>query len=115
MSNISDIMKKTPILPISARKVLPLFGEQIKLARLRRQLSAAVVAERAGISRSTLGQIEKGSPSVALGAYYLVLFALGLEKDLLAVAQDDVLGRKLQDAKLIVRKRAAKTRRVEST
>ncbi len=108
-------MKTTPNLPISSRKVLPLLGEQIKLARLRRQLSAAVVAERAGISRSTLWQVEKGNPSVALGAYFLVLFALGLEKDLLSIAQDDVLGRKLQDAKLVVRKRAPKSKREEST
>jgi transcriptional regulator with XRE-family HTH domain len=107
-------MKRTPPLPISSRKVLPLVGEQIKLARLRRKLSAAVVAERAGISRSTLVQIEKGSPRVALGAYFLVLFALGLEKDLLLVAQDDLLGRKLQDLKLAVRKRAPKTKRMES-
>jgi transcriptional regulator with XRE-family HTH domain len=108
-------MKKTPNLPISSRKVLPLLGDQIKLARLRRQLSAAVVAERAGISRSTLWQVEKGNPSVALGAYFLVLFALGLEKDLLSIAQDDMLGRKLQDAKLVVRKRAPKSKREEST
>jgi transcriptional regulator with XRE-family HTH domain len=108
-------MKKTLNLPVSSRKVLPLLGEQIKLARLRRQLSAAVVAERAGISRSTLWQVEKGNPSVALGAYFLVLFALGLEKDLLSIAQDDVLGRKLQDAKLVVRKRAPKTKREERT
>ena len=94
---------------MSSRKVLPLLGEQVKLARLRRQLSAAVVAERAGISRSTLWQVEKGNASVTLGAYFLVLFTLGLEQDLLLVAQDDVLGRKLQDAKLGVRKRVAKT------
>ena len=101
-------MKQTFRLPVSARKVLPVLGEHIKLARLRRQLSAAVVAERAGISRSTLWQVEKGNASVAFGAYFLVLFAVGLEQDLLAVARDDVLGRKLQDARLVVRKRAAK-------
>jgi hypothetical protein len=50
-------------------------------------------------------------PSVALGVYYLVLFALGLEKDQIAVAKDDLLGRKLQDLKLLVRKRAPKTKR----
>jgi len=109
--NIIDIMKRTLNVPISSRKVLPLFGEQIKLARLRRKLSAGIVAERAGISRSTLWQIEKGNPSVALGAYFLVLFALGLEQDLLSVARDDELGRKLQDAKLVVRKRAEKTQK----
>ena len=111
MSNIINVMKKTPLLPNASRQVLPLLGENLKLARLRRQLSAAVVAERAGISRSTLWQIEKGNARVALGAYFLVLFALGLEQDLLFVAKDDVLGRKLQDADLGVRKRAAKTTR----
>jgi len=107
-------MKRKPILPMSSRKILPVLGEHIKLARLRRQLSAAVVAGRAGISRSTLWQIERGNASVTLGAYFLVLFALGLEQDLLSVAKDDVLGQKLQDAKLIVRKRAAKTRKAEA-
>lgn len=109
---VKDIMKATPRLPSSASRILPLLGERMKLARLRRRLRAESVAERAGISRSTLWQIEKGNPSVAFGAYFLVLFALGLEEDLLLVAQDDRLGRKLQDAKLVSRKRAAKTERV---
>lgn len=104
-------MKQSSRLPASAVKVLPVLGEQIKLARLRRRLSAAVVAERAGISRSTLWQIEKGNASVALGSYFLVLFALSLEQDLLLIAKDDVLGRKLQDAGLITRKRASRTKR----
>lgn len=108
-------MKQTPLLPVSASKGLSTLGENIKLARLRRRLSAAVVSERAGISRSTLWQIEKGNPSVAMGAYFLVLFVLGLEQDLVSVARDDVLGRKLQDASLRVRKRAAKTRKAEAT
>ena len=58
-------------------------GENIKLARLRRKLTAEQVAERAGISRSTLWQVEKGLPSVSMGTYAQVLFVLGLEKDLL--------------------------------
>jgi transcriptional regulator with XRE-family HTH domain len=99
-------MKQPHRLPGSANKVLPLLGERLKLARLRRRLRAEAVAERAGISRSTLWQIEKGNPSVALGAYFLVLFALNLEQDLLLVAKDDVLGRKLQDAGLPARSRA---------
>lgn len=103
-------MKQKISLPLASAKILPVFGEQLKLARLRRNLRAVLVAERAGISRSTLWQIEKGSPTVALGAYFMVLFALGLEWDLLLVAKDDELGRKLQDAKLVTRKRAKKRR-----
>lgn len=89
------------------QRVLQEMGEQIKLARLRRKLSAELVAERADISRATLFNIEKGSPSVAIGYYAAVLHALnGMEKDLLLVAKDDVLGRKLQDLGLIAGKRA---------
>ncbi len=81
-------------------------GENIRLARLRRRLSTAQVAERAGISRPTLLNIEKGAASVSLGAYAMVLFVLGLDKSLAQVAADDVLGRKLQDAGLLVGERA---------
>jgi len=66
------------------------------------------VSERANISRPTLRSIEQGSGSVAMGAYPQVLFVPGLEKDLLKLAGDDLLGRKLQDAKLQVKERAPK-------
>lgn len=92
----------------TAQKIITQLGEDIKLARLRRKLSAEQVAERANISRSTLWQIEKGTPSVAMGAYLQVLFVLGLEKNMLNLASDDTLGRKLQDAELLVKKRAPK-------
>ena len=99
--------KKTQVLP-SVVKILTEFGENIKLARLRRKLSAEQVAERANISRPTLLSIEKGMPGVAIGSYAQVLFVLNLEKDLLKVAVDDMLGRKLQDAELTVKERAPK-------
>ena len=84
-------------------------GEQIKLARLRRQLSVELVAERAGISRATLWNVEKGSPSVAIGIYAAVLHALNnMDKDLLLVAKDDAFGKKMQDMNMQVRKRAPK-------
>jgi transcriptional regulator with XRE-family HTH domain len=92
--------KRTILLPTS-EKVLIELGENIKLARKRRRLSEIQVAERAGIARSTLQLIEKGSPGVAMSAYLQVLFVLGLEKDLLLVAANDPLGRKLQDAELL--------------
>ena len=90
-------------------EILEQMGEQIKLARLRRRLSAELVAERAGISRATLWNVEKGSPSVAIGIYAAVLHALGnMDNDFLLVAQDDELGRTLQDLELPVRRRAPK-------
>ena len=101
-------MKKAAynILP-GTEKVLTAMGEQIKLARLRRNISAELAAERAGISRGTLWKVEKGDPSVAMGNYAAVLHALNnLDKDLLLVAKDDELGRTLQDLNLITRKRA---------
>ncbi len=105
---ILNVMKASVILLPKAQKVLDDLGENIRLARLRRKLSMEQVAERAGISRSTLWQIEKGKPSVAMGAYFQVLFILGLEKDFLKLGADDELGRKLQDAGLLVKKRAPK-------
>ncbi len=82
--------------------ILKTMGEQIKMARLRRRLTATLVAERAGISRSTLWKVENGNPSVAVGIYAAVLHALNnMDKDLLKIAGDDELGRKLQDMDLI--------------
>ena len=100
--------RRQPILLPKVANVLIELGENIKLARLRRKLSVDQVSERAGIGRTTLWAIEKGSPVVALGFYTQVLFVLGLEKDLLKVAGDDPLGRKLQDGKLLVKERAPK-------
>jgi transcriptional regulator with XRE-family HTH domain len=92
--------KKSILLP-TAEKILRGLGENIKLARKRRRLTAMQVAERANIARSTLYLIEKGEPGVAMSAYLQVLFVLGLEKDMLLVAANDPLGRKLQDAGLL--------------
>jgi len=100
--------KKQHIILPKTRRILTELGENIKLARLRRKLSAEQVAERADISRPTLVEIEKGSPSVSIGSYLLVLKVLGLEDDLLSVARDDVLGRKLQDAGITTGERAPK-------
>lgn len=104
--NIMD--SKKPVLLPKTAKILAELGENIKLARLRRKLSMEQIAGRANIGRTTLWAIEKGSAQVALGFYAQVLFVLGLEKDLLKIAADDTLGRRLQDAKLLVKERAPK-------
>lgn len=89
-------------------KILKIMGEQIKLARLRRNLTVKLVAERAGISRASLWKVENGNPSVSMGIYAVVLHALnGMDKDLLLVAKDDEMGREMQDLDLLTRKRAS--------
>ncbi len=100
--------KEKIILLPKHQRILSELGENIKLARLRRRLSMEQVAERANISRPTLGSIEKGAESVSIGLYLQVLMVLGLEKDFLLLAKDDIFGRKLQDAGLITKSRAPK-------
>lgn len=99
---------RRPILLPKHKRALKQVGEQFKLARLRRKLSMEQIAERANIGKSTLWRIEKGDPGVAMGNFYQVLIALGLEDDLLLLAADDKLGRKIQDADLSTAKRAPK-------
>jgi transcriptional regulator with XRE-family HTH domain len=100
--------REKPLILPKHKQILSELGENIRLARLRRRLSTTQVSERANITRPTLLSIEKGSESVSLGLYFQVLMVLGLEKDLLCVAKDDKLGRKLQDARLIIKERAPK-------
>jgi len=107
-------MKDSVVIMPKGKKLLKALGENIKLARLRRKLSSEQVAERAGFSRGTLWQIEKGAPSVAMGAYFQVLFVLGLENDFLKLAGNDELGRKLQDAGLVTKARAPKKKANDS-
>lgn len=99
---------KTTIQQPAVQKLLEQLGENIKLARLRRGFSMELVAERAGMSRTTLRSVESGSPGVTLGSYANVLHVLGLHEDLAAVGADDEVGRKLQDAALPQRQRAPK-------
>lgn len=109
LQNIFSVMakKKIVILP-KTKRIISEMGANIKLARLRRKLSSEQVAERANISRPTLSAIEKGSPTVSIGSYLLVLQVLGLESDFLLLAKDDELGRKLQDARINTNERAPK-------
>ena len=101
--------RRTNIQHPSVQRLLQDLGENIRLARVRRRLSAQLVAERAGMSRTTLRGIERGDAGVTLGAYANVLHALGLHGDLALVARDDELGRKLQDAAMPARVRTPKT------
>jgi len=80
---------------------LELVGENIKLARLRRKFSLEQVSERADVSLENLFEIEKGSPNISIGEYLLVLRVLNLDGDIYKIAENDVLGKKLQDIELL--------------
>jgi len=92
---------KKQILFPKHQKMLQVLGENIKLARKRRKLTTIQVSERAGINRTTLYQIEKGMPSVSMGAYFNVIRVLGLHDDFLKLAADDKQGRDIQDLELL--------------
>ena len=95
-------------LPRKLEQKMQLVGEQIKLARLRRNLSMAQIAERAMVSELTISRVEKGNPTVSIGIYLRILYALQLDDDIICLAKDDTMGEALQDLGLLTRKRATK-------
>lgn len=108
-------VSRQAILP-KHKRMFKQVGEQIRLARLRRRLSAQQVSERAGISRNTLYLLEKGNHGSSIETLFRVLHVLGLEQDYVAIARDDELGRRIEDARLVTPKKRApkrKTRKPE--
>lgn len=105
-------MKNTIHLPIPVIKALSKIGQDINDARRRRRITIALMAERAGLSRATIGKIEKGDPSTSIGGYASVLFVLGMIDRLgdLVDSVHDLVGRRLEDEKLPQRVRTSNRR-----
>lgn len=77
------------VIPSEAAERVKHLGERIRLARIRRGWSVADLAAKAGVNRNTLTALELGRPGVATGICITVLWALGLDATLEAVAHAD--------------------------
>jgi transcriptional regulator with XRE-family HTH domain len=104
--------RTTPLLPIAIRRELKQLGSDIQRGRRRRRLTAAMVAERAQISRPTLRRVEHGDASVGLGVYATVLWVLGLGDRIgrLAAPETDLIGLSMEDERLPQRVSAGRRR-----
>ena len=109
---MKQILKSSP-LPIPVIRAVRKLGQDIRDARRRRRIPAAILAERASISRTTLNKIEKGDAGVYIGNYAAVLFALGLVDRIadLADATHDRVGRELEEEQLPERIRLSRPRK----
>jgi transcriptional regulator with XRE-family HTH domain len=97
-------------MPIPVHRALRKLGRDIRDARLRRRIPAAVLAERASISRTTLVKVEKGESGVSIGVYATVLFVLGMVDRLAEIAdiRHDERGLALEEEQLPQRIRRSK-------
>jgi transcriptional regulator with XRE-family HTH domain len=83
-----NIMSKF-IIPQQATERIAQLGQRIRIARIRRGWSVADLASKAGVNRNTLTALELGKPGTAVGVCFTVIWALGLDKSLEAVADPD--------------------------
>jgi hypothetical protein len=100
--------KAQSAMPLPVRRALANLGRDISIARRRRNMTIATMAERAFVGRNTITRVERGDPGVALGIYTTVLFVLGLADGLGALADPstDQVGLTLAEAQLPKRVRA---------
>jgi DNA-binding XRE family transcriptional regulator len=103
--------RSSVVMPLPARHALRKLGRDIRDARRRRRIPAAIAAQRASISRTTLVKLEKGDPGVAIGIYATVLFVLGMADRLgdLAAPKNDPVGLQLEEENLPQRIRVARS------
>lgn len=100
--------RKALTLSSSTEKILEKMGNRIRRARLRRNISIEELAQKATIGKSTLSLIEKGTPTVSIGAYAAVLAVLKLDEDFGLIAVDEIGKKQFWDQNLQKRERASK-------
>lgn len=108
--------KPPPPTPLAVRRALKTLGADVRTARRRRRLPLDIVAQRALTSRQTVGRIERGDPSVAMGTWATVLFVLGLHERLadVAAAAHDEVGLALESEQLPRRVRLPRRPRIRT-
>jgi transcriptional regulator with XRE-family HTH domain len=95
--------------PSKAKEALAQLGEQIRMARKRRQWTIAELAKKIGVSSPTLIALEKGEPTVSVGVLVSALWTLGLETELRNLANpNDIEGIKLMNSRLPKKIRTSK-------
>jgi transcriptional regulator with XRE-family HTH domain len=87
MSRVSKIADSPPY---AVAEAVDRLGKNIRTARLRRKWSIGELAERVGISRRAMGEIEKGKATSAIVAYLGALWALGLLNQIRSVGDPDL-------------------------
>ena len=102
MTRVSKISKSPPA---AVEEMLNRLGRNIRTARLRRRLSMEELAERIGISRYVLADVENGKPTTAVVAYVGALWALGLHKNIYELADPD----RDEEGKILERARSPRT------
>lgn len=103
-------MANTLPMPLPVERAILKLGRDISLARRRRQLTQASLAERIGASLATVQRLEKGDPRIPL---HFVARALHVFGELSRLGQlldtgEDVIGLALMDEQLPKRVRTRK-------
>ncbi len=98
--NLIYMSKRIPPSNPQSRRLVEALGMRLRAARLRRNMSQPMLAERVGVSVPTIGKLEAGDPTTSLATMLRVLTVLGLAGDIDLIAAQDTLGRSLQDSEL---------------
>src|SRR5262249_42864017 len=109
--DVTKMARRTALtLPVPVIRALRALGSDLRDARRRRRIPTALLAERAGISRTTLNKVEKGNAGVSMGVYATVLFVLGMAERIteLAATSRDEIGLALEEERLPERIRLPK-------